>query len=343
MPARCATWYRWPRCGCVTRSPGQGAAHQREGDVEQHAAEQHRHQQERHLHPVEPPRRHAQHGQHEAAELAADIAHEDARAGKIERQEADQSGGQQQRGEIDEPAALPLRDERQEARRRPAPTPAASPFSPSMKFIALVTNRIHASVAAMPSQPRSTVPTYGSRNSLHIKPGADRGQRRQHLRRQLHRERPVRRYRPGTPPARSRPPPGSRRGNTGRPAGRNRRTDTARRCRRRNATTTPTPPPFGVGPAMRLARVRRVHDAEPRSSPAPSSPRAVPAAPQNARWRRKAAERHAFPARRALSPPSGAEHDGGARRSGTGHDATAPPRRGRLRRWPRALDHPDRG
>ena len=42
--------------------------------------------------------------------------------------------------------------------------PAASPFSPSMKFIALVTNSSHASVAATPSQPRSTGPTYGTLN-----------------------------------------------------------------------------------------------------------------------------------------------------------------------------------
>ena len=40
-------------------------------------------------------------------------------------------------------------------------TPAARPFSPSMKFIALVANRIHTSVAGMPSQPISTGPTQG--------------------------------------------------------------------------------------------------------------------------------------------------------------------------------------
>ncbi len=173
------------------RLAGQQAAGQRERHVEQHAGQQHRHQQERQRDTLEPRRRHAQHGQHEAAELAAHVAEEDARAGKVERQEADQAGRQQQRGEIDEPAALPLGDHRQEQAATSA-VPPARPSSPSMKFIALVANRIQPSVASAPRpQPEVDGPDIGHMEHLDEQPAAHGGHRGGDLGRQLDDERPV--------------------------------------------------------------------------------------------------------------------------------------------------------
>ena len=85
---------------------GKCSADQGEGYVEQHARKQHRHDQEGQLDVVQPTCHHRQDGEDEAAELAADIAHEDARTGEIERQETGQARGQQQRREIGKPAAV---------------------------------------------------------------------------------------------------------------------------------------------------------------------------------------------------------------------------------------------
>ena len=51
-----------------------------------------------------------------------------------------------------------------------AETPEARPFSPSMKFIALVANRIHASVTGAASQPRASTPPPGTLSSVIISP-----------------------------------------------------------------------------------------------------------------------------------------------------------------------------
>ncbi len=42
-----------------------------------------------------------------------------------------------------------------------ATDPLASPFNPSMKFTALVANRIHATVSGTPAKPVSTPPSQG--------------------------------------------------------------------------------------------------------------------------------------------------------------------------------------
>ena len=64
------------------------AAHEREGDVVEDAEQHQRHGEEARI-------GHRERAQHEAAELAADVGHEDARAGVVERQEAGEPAGQQ--------------------------------------------------------------------------------------------------------------------------------------------------------------------------------------------------------------------------------------------------------
>ena len=83
-------------------------ADEREGHVEQHAREQHRHDQEESWMPSNRLAATPQHRQHEAAELAADVAHEDTGARIVERQEPPPARPRAERREIDEPAAMLL-------------------------------------------------------------------------------------------------------------------------------------------------------------------------------------------------------------------------------------------
>ena len=82
-----------------------------------------------------------------------------------------------------------------------AVTPDASPFSPSMKFIAFVAATIHATVSTGPSQPRSTVPNNGSRRNVRLSPPPTANKRGADLRQQLYGRRPTRKRRPGRRPS----------------------------------------------------------------------------------------------------------------------------------------------